>query len=952
MDNMDNDVIKGDIASIESAIDDVIEYSTFSEEVIELLEIQESVEKLDKLKREYVAKTVTLSNKDPNYNLADTDERKNAIAAKVKELRIQKRNVQIKEKEKVESEKKESERGKMKALEDATAAAEEASKVENDKAKRELKIRKSNVIVRLESIAKTQEELYEAYNKVKVNVEDSEIGRRKEEMLGLGEKFMKHEIQVFNAMEKITGDLFDGEVRGKSEKMQDNLEKLREWKKCYEKFVNEEMISRELTKDKKEASTEIILEKFSGEENSQDFYSFKTKFDKKYKNVKKTQIPDILKSYLVDSALESAKELEKEDEIWVRLKSNFGDANLMLKRRMEQIYELAGSFQSKKSSRDIKDILIDLNNKIKDVVKLSEEHKIENKLHSKHEVSDIVARFPTWFSNHWYTLFVSSLKSKSDAELWKELVSFLETQTEIQKVKAESEGDSMKAGKNGKSFYQDSHHPPGPPDSKDCPYGCDRSSHHAQNPPDNKGCPLGCDRNHTEGRELLECSKFLRVRNPRQRFEAIKASSVKFCFQCLGRFNGAEHRNSCSNQYACKHTDHDGYSSKFHVTLCQNHCQEPENISLFEDFKKVVLKSAGWTANLKLSFFSNQVLKVVEKKPVVFPFSYRVDEEEIEDDSLYLLQVIEVNGKTYNLFYDNGCGSAVISKSAIDRLEEQALQLNANPITLGGVGDLVTKAEYGLYKFRLPLINGKNAILVAPCMDKITADFPEFPLDKVVHEMEKEASDNRIGTHSWPRVHSVCGGPTDIMLGIKYRKYFPIEICRLPSGLSIFKSQFIGPDGTDGLVGGPSKVVTELINHLCGENSQFNKLEVMKSYFSNQLMLYERGYQLDLDVQQFCFQVSSEDIDWEDEETELEKRKVDQNYLSKKERKFQEYEGAGCDLDYRCPKCRGCGMCLNGERLNAVSLQAEGEQFLIEEAVTADVDNHEMRAELPLLDDP
>ena len=99
-------------------------------------------------------------------------------------------------------------------------------------------------------------------------------------------------------------------------------------------MVKKEVEDRDYSVGKKEAASEIVLDKFSGEESGQDFYTFKSKFEKKYKDVRKSNIPDILKSY---EAFESVNELDESEAIWSRLKTNFGDPNIMLRRKMTKI---------------------------------------------------------------------------------------------------------------------------------------------------------------------------------------------------------------------------------------------------------------------------------------------------------------------------------------------------------------------------------------------------------------------------------------------------------------------------------------------------------------------------------------------------------------------------------------------------------------------------------------
>ena len=49
------------------------------------------------------------------------------------------------------------------------------------------------------------------------------------------------------------------------------------------------------------------------------------------------------------------------------------------------------------------------------------------------------------------------------------------------------------------------------------------------------------------------------------------------------------------------------------------------------------------------------------------------------------------------------------------------------------------------------------------------------------------------------------------MIGIQYQKYFPVEILRLPTGLALYESKFIGEDGTSRIIAGlhPSFTATD-----------------------------------------------------------------------------------------------------------------------------------------------
>ena len=90
------------------------------------------------------------------------------------------------------------------------------------------------------------------------------------------------------------------------------------------------------------------------------------------------------------------------------------------------------------------------------------------------------------------------------------------------------------------------------------------------------------------------------------------------------------------------------------------------------------------------------------------------------------------------------------------------------------------------------------------CLDKVTGNFPKFSLKKAEKDIEKhyqkcgKGSDGKL-----PRLPGKVGGETDIMIGIKYLKYFPKEIHKLPNGLTIYEAMFKNSDGSLGVVAGP-----------------------------------------------------------------------------------------------------------------------------------------------------
>ena len=834
---------------------------------------------------------------------------------------------------------------------EARVAKEVQDSVEKEE---ETKILNERTEILIEIVENSANKLKDEYSKNVKDVSDTEILRRKEEMPKLEVKFKDWTKNIDKLLKETPANYPNRAVI--SEKVRASLRQVTDLKTSYEDFVKKEIEERDYSVGKKEAASEIVLDKFSGEEAGQDFYTFKSKFEKKYKDVRKSNIPDILKSYLKKEAYESVKELDEADDIWKRLKANFGDPNIMLRRKMTKIYEIA-NFGSRKSASEVKDALVSLINCLTDVMRLVEEHNIQVKLYGKHEVDDIVGKMPIWFAKAWDLEFLKLESNLSDEKKWGEFKSFLEKQIKLQRLQAERDSASRSQGSKVEEKKV-----------LEVKKSAGGGVHHVQSGGGGDACPLSCGQAH--GPHIFECQRFLRVKKPYDRLELLKKTGAYYCYQCLIKLDSSQNQHKCSSKYGCPNSDHQNYPVRLHVVICQRHCRDQVNQDLFETFKKEMLKSSNWASEVKLTFFAGQSIAgaVYNIKPSdvnVGGGPGEIDDEVI-DEPMFLLQKVEIDGNVHNLFFDDGCGGSVVSKVAVDMLGDRAVQLCHGPVEIGGVGGCRAEAKFGVYKYRLPLANGKQALFVGPCMETITHEFPVFPLDKLLEEVRLEAKQVKQSETGWPAINPECGGPTNIMIGQKYRRYYPVEVFRLPSGLSVLESKFAGPNGTRGVIGGPSKVVTRLIAQLsAGQDCNLVQFK-LQNYFTSQLKLYENGYQMDLDVQKIFFTACAEDtIDdsgddtaaissLRDEDDGDQKRALqyEQCHVTKVERKFNEYDEAGCNLDYRCSRCRGCSLCLNADKLNAVSLQEEGEQYLIEESVELDLEAREMRVKLPLLADP
>ena len=67
---------------------------------------------------------------------------------------------------------------------------------------------------------------------------------------------------------------------------------------------------------------------------------------------------------------------------------------------------------------------------------------------------------------------------------------------------------------------------------------------------------------------------------------------------------------------------------------------------------------------------------------------------------------------------------------------------------------------------------------------------------------------------------------------------------------------------------------------------------------------------------------------------------------------FDEVDSAGTEATFRCLDCRRCKKCKKSKRVDAISIQEEIEQGLIERNVTVDVNSCKTSHLLPFVADP
>ena len=111
---------------------------------------------------------------------------------------------------------------------------------------------------------------------------------------------------------------------------------------------------------------------------------------------------------------------------------------------------------------------------------------------------------------------------------------------------------------------------------------------------------------------------------------------------------------------------------------------------------------------------------------------------------------------------------------------------------------------YGDEQFTLRLEGGKQlATITALHMPNITSKFPEFRLQEAWEELQDAAAAGGSPV-MLPTIDERIGGErVDVMIGIKYLKYYPVLVFSLPSGLAVYRARLQSASGRQAILGGP-----------------------------------------------------------------------------------------------------------------------------------------------------
>ena len=742
-------------------------------------------------------------------------------------------------------------------------------------------------------------------------------------------------------------------------------------------------------------NSDLIPPTFTGDQQEKtDYFQFKKDFDE-YVDVKNPtkdeQLRILLTRCLKGEAKTACQNFTSTKAVFEYLKETFGNVRIMLDRQLDEIKKFSVCAGDDNKRRTW---LITAKSKLLYIQDLAGKHGLEEKLYNSGIFDEVRGKLPYKQQDE----FIKQLEECSQgavmerSDMYEQLLSYISSYTTtltfrinngiipIGERKAETSTKTTNKPAATKPGWKRSYAVGAPSDGgKSAQKGGGGSGgptgggkqKNLNFTPGKAKCRL-CGGDHTH---LYYC-KLFQDTPIADRYKCTAKAAV--CMRCLASetevdFNNRrawweEHGPTCYTKWTCKAG---GCQSKakyrqYNFLLCVYHKKENEKLEV-EFIKSLDQKLIDSSTR----FFFNAPMLIFHADKTQFGKPVKGWEilADVTDPAIFLLHYIKVNGVRLMVFYDGGCGAACISARAAKVLDTEVVRPGPSEITVSGGGTVSIPG--GEERFTLPLADGKHrATFTALVMPQVTAPFPVWDLTEATNDLY-EGWKGDVGTSPMPKPPRMVGGvEVDIMLGVRYLKWFPKILYQLKDGLTMYRSQLMPDDGCDGVVGGPHKSWTkyEDLNHLIYrvystmpiKPMREDRVDCVQEVFhpSNNLwraLIDEDDVEVDgsLNCSREHCPDHQTDTSWPTTWN------YDYTYINTLQapirdpyQKFWDMEGTAAEIQYRCPNCRNCSACRSGEMLEAVSLKDEKEQFLVENSIRYDEKMKRLVARLPFIANP
>ena len=362
--------------------------------------------------------------------------------------------------------------------------------------------------------------------------------------------------------------------------------------------------------------------------------------------------------------------------------------------------------------------------------------------------------------------------------------------------------------------------------------------------------------------------------------------------------------------------------------------------------------------------------------------------KEVNEDSIGVMQVLNIGGKNTLTLYDRGANQNLISGELAEDLGIKVLSQEQG--TIGVVSGSRIWTGYGIYELYLgPTIEGKYYQLVCQGMKSITSPFPKYHLN----EINKEAIECSGLLPQTALPEYIGGDSIKLLVGLKNPELEPVCIMSLPSGIGLYRSVFKDVFGSVYCYGGPNRIFSDVhkkfggsVNHIYSYFTEVinqykgSPYAALKSIFDPDLTDTGHGIShykenpLDVDCIAPSVEIShpiltmekTDDLDISTKHT-LATSYTDCPFVHcvcpssvialkakiplSKQRIYIDDEDKDDVVNFRCEKCLRC-KCASSSSSRMKSLTEQIEQIAIEKSVTIDLENKQVLVDLPFTTPP
>ncbi len=795
-------------------------------------------------------------------------------------------------------------------------------------------------------------------------------------------------------------DAIDAGLGTKAENIEKNLRSLKDRQSEVQSKLQDIKIDLNIYSSGAIKGSDLKPPSFSGEATDKgDFYTFRQEFDEyaAFKNITKNELLRVLvRTCLTGIARSACLHMTSVEEVFQYLLETYGNVRVLMLNKIEEVRKLGQC-----TGTDIKkrEWALAVKSKLVYIHGLAKKHSLEDELYFSPLVSEIQKGLPSKLHEDFKDILKSSNNGSSISrkDLFDELLRYMDiviqsltfeinyniasnTPDDKPRNNLKQQPKGQKNGELKKVFNTNK-----APDSRTQSVK-NTGNKSPSAPAKNVDCRL-CTEKHTH---LFYCPIFQQT-DLGDRFNLVKESQVCFrCMKCETCVDFADrrtwwdsHKDECETAWACLigRCGKKYKSQQLHFLVCSWHTEV--NKQKEKDFIKT-LDTKVMKPGIK--FFFNVPMLVnwrMNSSKLGKPVKGWTDIPDVMDPSIYMLQYLLFDGQKLLVFYDSGCMTASISARAAAILDTENLRPGPTDISVAG-GETI-RIPGGDERFTIPLADGKTrATITALNMPRVTTPFPQWELGAVLDEVEKEYKLKHPTGEKLPTFPPVIGGvEVDIMIGIRYSKYFPELVFQTSEGLGVYRSKFLSPNGQMGILGGPHKAWRTMV-----ESTHFMESTVYTSQEKSCLpltgLMEPSIYPEDLTVEipekgeEHEFSLSSDPglkMSLESDEviekctySHCEKHLEDgswalplhwsvdyskySSFTTEKYDRFIAAENTGTLIEYRCMRCRNCNDCKKGEQLELSSLKEESEQYLIESCVRLDPNKKTLTALLPFIADP